>query len=322
MVGLTGGIGSGKSAVAARLAELGAVIVDSDRIAREVVQPGTDGLREIVEVFGDRVLGADGSLDRPALGAVVFGDDAARARLEGIIHPRVRARSAELVAAGRRPTRSWSTTYRCWSRWGSRRRTTWFRWCGRPGGPRVERLVRDRGMTAEQAEQRIPGADRRRRAAGGRGRRTRQRRRPRRAARAGRHRLAGPAGAVRTQRPGTPGGATRPGRRCRAGPGPACPDRRADPARDRLRGADRPHRPHRGARPAGDGRRRRRPRRRIAGSGGRARRTCWRPPAFRAARQPRTAQPAPTNACTAAPTPPPPSPCASGRPLPGVDPSP
>ncbi|SDZ09594.1 dephospho-CoA kinase [Micromonospora pattaloongensis] len=99
MVGLTGGIGAGKSAVAARLAANGAVIVDSDRIAREVVRPGTDGLREIVATFGAGVLAPDGTLDRPALAAVVFGDDSARRALEAITHPRVRARSAELVAA-------------------------------------------------------------------------------------------------------------------------------------------------------------------------------------------------------------------------------
>ncbi|MGC4805892.1 dephospho-CoA kinase [Micromonospora sp. DT233] len=99
MVGLTGGIGSGKSAVAARLAALGAVVIDSDRIAREVVAPGTEGLAEIVAAFGDRVLTAEGALDRPALGAAVFADEGARRRLEAITHPRVRARSAELAAA-------------------------------------------------------------------------------------------------------------------------------------------------------------------------------------------------------------------------------
>lgn len=99
MVGLTGGIGAGKSVVAARLAARGAVIIDSDRLARDVVAAGTDGLREVVATFGERVLDADRSLDRAALGAVVFNDDAARRRLEAIIHPRVRARAAELVAA-------------------------------------------------------------------------------------------------------------------------------------------------------------------------------------------------------------------------------
>ncbi len=99
MVGLTGVIGAGKSAVAARLAELGALVIDSDWLAREVVAPGTDGLAEVVAAFGTGVLAPDGSLDRPALARVVFGDEAARRRLESIIHPRVRARSVELVAA-------------------------------------------------------------------------------------------------------------------------------------------------------------------------------------------------------------------------------
>ncbi|MFI1987962.1 dephospho-CoA kinase [Actinoplanes sp. NPDC020271] len=99
MVGLTGGIGAGKSAVSARLAERGAVIIDADRLAREVVEPGTDGLAEIVAAFGPEVLTPEGALDRPALGAKVFGDEAARRTLERIIHPRVRARTAELVKA-------------------------------------------------------------------------------------------------------------------------------------------------------------------------------------------------------------------------------
>jgi dephospho-CoA kinase len=98
-VGLTGGIGSGKSAVANRLTALGAVLIDSDRIAREVVAPGTEGLAEIVAAFSDRVLDAHGALDRAALGARVFGDEASRRRLEAITHPRVRARAAELAEA-------------------------------------------------------------------------------------------------------------------------------------------------------------------------------------------------------------------------------
>ncbi|MEQ3552522.1 dephospho-CoA kinase [Pseudonocardia nematodicida] len=97
--GLTGGIGAGKSTVARRLVERGAVLVDSDRIAREVVAPGTEGLAAVAGAFGERVLGADGGLDRPALAAIVFGDPDARATLDGIVHPLVRARSGELVAA-------------------------------------------------------------------------------------------------------------------------------------------------------------------------------------------------------------------------------
>jgi dephospho-CoA kinase len=98
-VGLTGGIGAGKSTVARRLVELGATLVDADRVAREVVEPGTEGLRRVAEAFGPGVLDADGALDRPALAAVVFGDEDARRRLNGIVHPLVGARTAELVAA-------------------------------------------------------------------------------------------------------------------------------------------------------------------------------------------------------------------------------
>jgi dephospho-CoA kinase len=98
-VGLTGGIGSGKSTVAARLVERGAVLVDSDRLAREVVAAGTPGLAAVVDAFGTAVLAADGTLDRPALAAVVFDDPAARTTLNDIVHPLVRRRSAELIAA-------------------------------------------------------------------------------------------------------------------------------------------------------------------------------------------------------------------------------
>jgi dephospho-CoA kinase len=101
-IGLTGGIASGKSEVAERLAELGAVIIDSDVLAREVVLPGTPGLAAVVDRFGTGVLTADGSLDRAALGAVVFADPQARADLEAIIHPAVRARASELNAAAPR----------------------------------------------------------------------------------------------------------------------------------------------------------------------------------------------------------------------------
>ncbi|MHA6623025.1 dephospho-CoA kinase [Pseudonocardia sp. DLS-67] len=98
-VGLTGGIGSGKSTVARRLVARGGVLVDSDVLAREVVAPGTGGLEEVAGAFGAGVLDSSGGLDRPALAAVVFGDPEARGRLNAIIHPRVRERSAELIAA-------------------------------------------------------------------------------------------------------------------------------------------------------------------------------------------------------------------------------
>ena len=98
-IGLTGGIGSGKSTVARLLAARGARVIDADVLAREAVAPGTPGLAAIAEAFGDGVLTAGGELDRPALAAVVFGDPDARSRLDGIVHPLVRARAAELIAA-------------------------------------------------------------------------------------------------------------------------------------------------------------------------------------------------------------------------------
>jgi len=95
-VGLTGGIGAGKSEVSRRLGAQGAVIVDADLIAREVVAPGTDGLAEIVEAFGAGVLTPDGALDRVRLGDIVFADPDKLARLNAIVHPRVGARMREL----------------------------------------------------------------------------------------------------------------------------------------------------------------------------------------------------------------------------------
>ncbi|WP_067669059.1 dephospho-CoA kinase [Nocardia miyunensis] len=98
-IGLTGGMGAGKSTVARLLVERGAVLVDSDAIAREVVEPGTPGLAALVEAFGADILSADGSLDRPALAAKAFASDEARGTLNSITHPLVGARTAEIIAA-------------------------------------------------------------------------------------------------------------------------------------------------------------------------------------------------------------------------------
>ncbi|MCT9930562.1 dephospho-CoA kinase [Planotetraspora sp. A-T 1434] len=98
-VGLTGGIGSGKSEVSKRLAERGAVVIDADKIAREVVEPGTPGLAEIVEAFGEGVLRPDGTLDRERLGSIVFTDPDKLKILNGIVHPKVGARVGELQRA-------------------------------------------------------------------------------------------------------------------------------------------------------------------------------------------------------------------------------
>ena len=98
VIGLTGGIAAGKSAVAARLAALGAVVIDADLLAREAVAPGSPGLAAIRERFGDAVLAPDGSLDRAALGARVFSDPGARAALNAIVHPEVQRLYRERLA--------------------------------------------------------------------------------------------------------------------------------------------------------------------------------------------------------------------------------
>ena len=98
-VGLTGGVASGKSTVSAILRELGAVVIDADALAREVVGPGTPGLAAVVAAFGPEVLGPDGALDRPRLGALVFADAERRTALEAIVHPLVRPRASELEAS-------------------------------------------------------------------------------------------------------------------------------------------------------------------------------------------------------------------------------
>ena len=111
LIGLTGGIGSGKSAVARLLASLGAAVVDADAVARQVVEPGEPALARLVEAFGPEILHPDGTLDRRALGRRVFRDEAARRTLESIVHPAIRARTWEqiqsLMAAGRYPAVVW-----------------------------------------------------------------------------------------------------------------------------------------------------------------------------------------------------------------------
>ncbi|MFI2028454.1 dephospho-CoA kinase [Streptomyces buecherae] len=95
-LGLTGGIGAGKSEVSRLLASYGAVVIDSDKIAREVVEPGTPGLAAVVAEFGEEILDSEGRLDRPKLGSIVFADPQRLAALNAIVHPLVRDRSAEL----------------------------------------------------------------------------------------------------------------------------------------------------------------------------------------------------------------------------------
>lgn len=98
LFGLTGGIASGKSAVAARFRERGVPVIDADQLARDVVRPGTDGLRDLVAAFGERILGPAGELDRKALAAIAFADSAARATLNAIVHPRIGEATAREIA--------------------------------------------------------------------------------------------------------------------------------------------------------------------------------------------------------------------------------
>ena len=102
IVGLTGGIGSGKSTIAAILAELGARVIDADRIGHEVYRPGGPGFAAVVDAFGPGVVASDGKIDRRALGAIVFADPAARGRLNAIVHPLIAAELAQRIERIRR----------------------------------------------------------------------------------------------------------------------------------------------------------------------------------------------------------------------------
>ena len=153
-VGLTGGIGSGKSAVSSRLAARGAIVIDSDVLAREVVAKGTDGLAEVVSAFGTEVLTAEGEMDRPAVGRIVFGDAEARRRLEAIIHPRVRARAAEIEAAA--PDDAIVVhDIPLLVETGQAGTFDVVLVVDVPAGVQLERLTRQRKMAAAEAEQRI-----------------------------------------------------------------------------------------------------------------------------------------------------------------------
>jgi len=153
-VGLTGGIASGKSTVSSFLRELGAVVIDADQLAREVVAPGTDGLRQVVEAFGPEVLTADGQMDRPKVGSIVFADPQKRQLLEGIIWPLVGARTVELVdAAG--PDALVVHDIPLLVETGQASLYDAVIVVDVPTEVQVERMVRDRGMTEEDALARI-----------------------------------------------------------------------------------------------------------------------------------------------------------------------
>jgi dephospho-CoA kinase len=157
LVGLTGGIASGKSVVAARLGELGAVVIDADAIAREVVEPGTPALARIAAEFGPAVIAADGSLDRPALGAIVFGDPAKLAILNGITHPAVRElshrRFDEAGDADPEAVVVYDVPLLTEARGKDEFDTVVV--VSAPEETRIERMIAHRGMTREDAQRRI-----------------------------------------------------------------------------------------------------------------------------------------------------------------------
>jgi len=153
-VGLTGGIASGKSTVASILVELGAVLIDGDALAREVVARGTPGLAQVVEAFGSDLLTPEGDLDRAALGRIVFSDEAARRRLEGITHPLIFERYAELEAAAP-PGALVVHDIPLLAESGRADTFDAVIVVDVPPEVQVDRMVRERGWTREEAESRI-----------------------------------------------------------------------------------------------------------------------------------------------------------------------
>ncbi|HST73220.1 MULTISPECIES: dephospho-CoA kinase [Kocuria] len=153
-IGLTGGIASGKSTVSRRLAELGATVVDADAIARALQEPGQPGLAGIVAEFGPGVLTAEGRLDRPALGALVFADPEARARLNALVHPLVR-REAERLAAAAGEDAVLVEDIPLLVETGQHGRFDLVLTVQAPERERVRRMVEDRGMAEADARARI-----------------------------------------------------------------------------------------------------------------------------------------------------------------------
>ncbi|NQX33751.1 dephospho-CoA kinase [Herbiconiux sp. VKM Ac-2851] len=159
VIALTGGIAAGKSTVARRFAEHGAVVIDADRLAREAVEPGTPGLAAIAERFGPGVIDGDGRLDRPALGAIVFADEEARLDLNGITHPAVAALLKERLAETAQADPDAIVVYDVplLAESGGRRDGL-FRFVvvvEAPAEVRVQRLIELRGMAADEAERRV-----------------------------------------------------------------------------------------------------------------------------------------------------------------------
>ncbi|WP_144792477.1 dephospho-CoA kinase [Kocuria palustris] len=157
MIGLTGGIASGKSTAARRLREHGAVLIDADAVVRELQGPGGAAIEPMVEAFGSGILGPDGALDRPALGRRVFADPQARERLNAIVHPLVRERSRELVeqARAKRPGAVIVRDIPLLVETGQAEEMDLVLVIEAPREQRIRRMVEDRGMSPEDAAARI-----------------------------------------------------------------------------------------------------------------------------------------------------------------------
>ena len=168
VIGLTGGIGSGKSTVAATLAQLGAQVIDADRVGHEVYRPGSDGYRSVVEAFGPGVVAADGTIDRGALGARVFSDPTALARLNALVHPLIAAevgrRIGALRAAGERTPIVVEAAVLLEAGWRSLVDRVWV--VSAPREAAIVWTVAARGLTRAEVERRLeaqlPEAERRR----------------------------------------------------------------------------------------------------------------------------------------------------------------
>jgi len=156
LIGLTGGIGSGKSAVADLLAEHGARVIDADVIAREMVSSGSAGLRAVVEEFGSEILGADGELDRARMGDLVFADPPARQRLNEIVHPLVATRLEELLLKNQTGgVLVYDVPLLVEGSVQDRHDFDLILVVEAPEQARIDRLVRDRGMTEGQVRARM-----------------------------------------------------------------------------------------------------------------------------------------------------------------------
>ncbi|MBT1582590.1 dephospho-CoA kinase [Curtobacterium flaccumfaciens] len=159
IIGLTGGIAAGKSTVSRRWTEHGAVVVDADRLARDAVAPGSPGLAQVAERFGPSVIAADGSLDRPVLGSIVFADPAARKDLEAITHPEVwrLARQAFDAAEAADPDAVvvYDVPLLAEARGSRPLRFDAVVVVDAPAAQRIERLVEHRGMARDEAERRV-----------------------------------------------------------------------------------------------------------------------------------------------------------------------